>query len=66
MTKALMGTKASVKVKTVEEKLAKLNELPTVSTPESLPGDCAVKEYVLEHVTPCKFHSQTPENHSLT
>jgi hypothetical protein len=34
------------------EKLQKAYDLPTVANPESLPGDCAVKEYVLENVTP--------------
>jgi pyruvate-formate lyase len=54
---ALIGDKA--KKTNLEEKLEKLTELPTIETPESLPGDCLVKEYVLENVTPyngdCSF-----------
>lgn len=31
---------------------SKIPELPKVKTPSPLPGDCAVKEYILDHVTP--------------
>jgi hypothetical protein len=55
MAEALMGEKANTA--STAEKLAKLSELPTVQTPESLPGDCPVKDYVLENVTPCKSSS---------
>jgi Pyruvate formate lyase-like len=27
-------------------------DLPEISTPSALPGDCPVKEYILEHITP--------------
>eukprot|EP00980_Cylindrotheca_fusiformis_P020300 scaffold7340_cov128-Cylindrotheca_fusiformis.AAC.3 len=30
----------------------KVNELPTVDTPAALPGDCNVKEYILENMKP--------------
>jgi pyruvate-formate lyase len=42
-----------------------LTELPTVQTPESLPGDCAVKDYILDNVTPfdgdCSFLAPATE-----
>lgn len=38
----------------IEKKLAKLADLPTIETPDALPGDCDVKRYVLENITPCK------------
>ena len=36
----------------LESKLSQIHDLPSVVTPAPLPGDCSVKDYVLEHVTP--------------
>ena len=51
LAKALIGDKAAMNVN-LEQKLAKIAELPTVETPKALPGDCNVKDYIFENVTP--------------
>lgn len=38
--------------KTEETLQHDLYDLPTLNTPEPLPGDCNVKEYILENITP--------------
>jgi Pyruvate formate lyase-like len=48
---AIIGDKKAKKAN-FEEKLAKIHELPKMRTPEALPGDCDVKSFVLENVTP--------------
>lgn len=47
----MIGDVAASKA-SMEEKIHTLEDLPTVDTPPSLPGDCNVKDYVLENVTP--------------
>jgi hypothetical protein len=48
---AIIGDAAASKAST-EEKKSKLHELPTLDTPPALPGDCNVKDYILENVKP--------------
>jgi hypothetical protein len=48
---AMIGDAAASKAST-EEKISKLHELPPLDTPPALPGDCNVKDYILENVTP--------------
>lgn len=50
LSAAIIGDAAASKA-TMEEKISTLQDLPTVETPPSLPGDCNVKDYVLENVT---------------
>jgi hypothetical protein len=47
---ALIGDKTNKS--NIQEKLAKITELPKIDTPAPLPGDCSVKDYILENVTP--------------
>ena len=44
---AMIGETAASKA-TLDEKISKIHELPSVENPPSLPGDCNVKEFVLE------------------
>ncbi|KAL7566397.1 hypothetical protein ACA910_011136 [Epithemia clementina (nom. ined.)] len=43
----------------LENHFPELDELPKIDNPEALPGDCAVKEFILDNVTPfdgdCSF-----------
>jgi hypothetical protein len=48
---AIIGDKKAKKAN-FEEKLAKIHELPIVKIPKALPGDCDVKSFLLENVTP--------------
>lgn len=48
---AMIGDEAASKVE-LKEKIALLNELPKLDTPEPLPGDCNVKDYIIENVSP--------------
>lgn len=56
LAKALIGEAKfnSQKDHSIDYLQAKLTELPTVQTPEALPGDCNVKGYILENITPCE------------
>jgi hypothetical protein len=57
MVAALSGEKVSNA--SIEKKLAKLAELPTLKTPDAFPGDCDVKRHILENLTPCKSNLAT-------
>jgi pyruvate-formate lyase len=61
---ALIGDKAANNAN-LDEILAKVTELPSVQTPESLPGDCAVKDYIHDNVSPfdgdCSFLAPATE-----
>ena len=48
---ALVGDGATSKAN-YEQNMAKLHKLPTLDTPDVLPGDCNVKGYILENFTP--------------
>lgn len=48
---ALIGSDKAKKID-LKKRLSSITELPTIETPEPLPGDCPVKGYVMENVTP--------------